>query len=210
MRPLMDPKKENRPPKNRNLKQKPLPLELTAEDAGKALSLSSKTIRNLIHRNVLKGKKVGGKWFVERKSVLDYRAYETKNHPTSAPSHLHGPRKLAVYRLCLHVFETFPWHHSLPEVQEALQAKKLRVIGELGAGFYHFGKRKQHHYKNARSALGSMVAFLDAYPEKHLEKARLFMEEECLPAMGSLLRKLEQHAGGKNLGSPSEPAPPLC
>ena len=70
-------------------------------------------------------------------------------------------------------------------------------LGEIGAGFYQFGKSKQHHYNKARSALGQMLALLDAYPEQGLEKAKQFIGDECLPALGSLMRKLERNSLGE-------------
>lgn len=77
-------------------------------------------------------------------------------------------------------------------VLEQLERIKLLVISEIGSGYYQFGKRKQDHYNKARSALGQMAALLDAYPEQGLEKAKQFITEECLPALGSLMRKLER------------------
>ena len=50
------------------------PLEISAESAGKLLSTSSKTVRNLISRKKLKAKKVAGKWFVDYSSLLTYQA----------------------------------------------------------------------------------------------------------------------------------------
>ena len=186
------------------------PLEISAESAGKLLSTSSKTVRNLISRKKLKAKKVAGKWFVDYKSVLTYQAANLEENqsteqislaksfrsasPSSAGAKL---RSLAAYRLCLHAFETYDWQHSQPLVKEQLERTRLLVIGEIGAGFYQFGKRKQHHYNKARSALGQMAALLDAYPEKGLEKAEQFITEECLPALGSLMRKLERKSSGE-------------
>jgi hypothetical protein len=109
-------------------------------------------------------------------------------------------RDLAAYRLCLHAFETYDWHHSLALIQKQLEKQKLEVICEIGSGFYHFGKNKQFHYNKARSALGQIAALLDAYPEDSLEKARQFITSECLPALGSLVRKLDR----KNQGEKSK------
>lgn len=98
------------------------PLEISAESAGKLLSTSSKTVRNLISRKKLKAKKVAGKWFIDYKSVLTYQAASldenqsteqismTKSFRSASLSSAGGElRSLAAYRLCLHVFETYDW-----------------------------------------------------------------------------------------------------
>ena len=132
---------------------KPHPAELSAEDAGKLLSTSSKTVRNLISRKLLRGKKVNGKWFIEHQSVLDYQAGDQRTPlmPKKQTS-IKGVelRSLAAYRLCLHAFETFDWQHRNALVRERLAQIRLEVIGEIGSGYYQFGKGKQRHYKHSK------------------------------------------------------------
>ncbi len=168
--------------------------ELTAEDAAKVLKVHSRTIRNMIAKKEIRGKKVGGKWFVDKNSLKKLQE-ESKRSYTIPPSNkaANDLRNLAAYRLCVHAFEAFNWTHQNPMLAAHLEEQRIKVIGEIGAGFYSYGKYKNECYVKARYSLGSIVALLGAYPEESLLKAKEFIESECLPAIGNLIRKLEKN-----------------
>lgn len=168
--------------------------ELTAEDAAKVLKVHSRTIRNMIAKKEIRGKKVGGKWFVDKSSLKKWQA-EPKPSNTDNLSNraFNDLRRLAAYRLCVHAFETFNWIHQNPALSAHLEEQRIKVISEIGAGFYSYGKYKNECYVKARYSLGSIVALLGAFPEESLSKAKEFIESECLPAIGNLIRKLEKN-----------------
>ena len=168
--------------------------ELTAEDAANMLKVHSRTIRNMIAKKEIRGKKVGGKWFVDKSSLKKWQTEpgpgNTAKPSNKAPNDL---RRLAAYRLCVHAFEAFNWSHKNPGLSAYLENQRITVISEIGAGFYSFGKYKNECYVKARYSLGSIVALLEAFPEESLTKAKEFIGSECLSAMGNLIRKLEKN-----------------
>ena len=168
--------------------------ELTADEAAQVLRVHPRTIRNMIARKEIRGKKVGSRWFVDKNSLsgLDNKTKSSKPVKTSSEKSL---RQLAVYRLCVHAFQTFTWTHGNAQIAKFLEEHKIKVISEIGAGYYSYGKYKNECYVRARYYLGSIVALLEAFPEDSLIKAREFIELECLPAFGNLIRKIETIRG---------------
>ena len=164
--------------------------EITAEEAAKLLKISPRTVRNMIAKKNLKGRKVGGRWFVEKSSIfaMEHQAEPAKPRKTASAK---GLRQLAAYRLFEHVCQNFTWEHPNSRVAALLEEQRLKVISELGAGYYSYGKYKNQCYIEARYSLGAMLAVLEAFPDDGLTKAREFIELECLPALGSLIKKIE-------------------
>lgn len=144
----------------------------------------------MIAKKEIRGKKVGGRWFVDKNS-LSGRGNKTMLPKPAKASNQKSLRQLAVYRLCVHAFQTFTWNHSNAQIAKFLEDHKVKVISEIGAGYYSYGKYKNECYVRARYSLGSIVALLEAFPEDCLTKAREFIELECLPALGNLIRKIE-------------------
>ena len=72
--------------------------ELTAEDAAKVLKVHSRTIRNMIAKKEIRGKKVGGKWFVDKSSLKKWQT-EPKRSNAANPNNraFNDLRKLAAY-----------------------------------------------------------------------------------------------------------------
>ena len=162
-------------------------------DAAKALNVHPRTITNMIAKKEIVAKKVGGRWFIDRSSLDKMQAQPSSTHDAKSSYQASKDlRRLAAYRLCVHAFETFHWTHQNPTLSSQLEKQRMTVISEIGAGFYSYGKYKNECYVKARYSLGSIVALLEAFPEQKLVKAQEFIESECLPAIGNLIRKLEK------------------
>ncbi len=173
--------------------------EISPEDAAALLGVHPRTIRNLLTKKAIIGLKVGGRWFIDRQSVERYK--EEQNGPSGAKapssSSLLGPRVLAPYRLCLHAFELFPWASGNASVDLRVISLQHSILENLGAGFYSYGAEKKLQYTYARSAIGSLIGLVHPYREKveAISKAIVYLEEECVPAVTSLLRKIEHNQG---------------
>ena len=178
-----------------------LPTEVSPEEAASWLGVSSRTIRNLIKRKSLDAKKVSGKWFIQGSSLRRYKKAEGQaaSSATLKSSAHQGPKRLAAYRLCLYALKDFDVVAKEAEATEELMKRRLEVISELGAGFYSFGKDKLRHYQNARSGLGAIVTLIDAFcDEPRAKECADFVARECIPALGSLIRKLEKTSLGES------------
>jgi excisionase family DNA binding protein len=170
--------------------------EISPEEAAVLLGVHPRTVRNLISRKKVVAAKVNGKWYIDKASVLNLAPGEADAALPKIPPKSHiGPRILAPYRLCLHAFEQFDWQFEAPaHVQARIPLLQLAVLENLGAGFYAYGDEKKRHYRAARAALGGLLGIIHPYRDKNagVSKAIEFLEEECVSATASLIRKLER------------------
>lgn len=112
-----------------------------------------------------------------------------------------GPRALAPYRLSCHLFLEMNWDFDIPPpLLERVKQLQAVILEALGSGFYSYGFEKKRHYLQARSAMGGIIGLLHPYRyhqdigpklRPHLD----FLEEECLQAVASLIRKIERKQG---------------
>jgi excisionase family DNA binding protein len=175
--------------------------EISPEEAATLLGLSTRAIRYLIEEKKLQATKVSGRWFIDQASVLAHKERGQSQKPdaprarSSVPT---GPRALAPYRLCLHAFELMSDTSGHDAVDQRVSQLKLQVLEQLGAGYYSYGDTKKQQYIEARASIGSILGLLYPLREQFasMSKTLSFLEEECIPAIASLLRKLEHKKGG--------------
>ncbi len=183
-------------------------LEISPEDAALRLGVHPRTIRNFIKRGTLKAVKVNNKWYVDLKSVdallTQPKAPEGVGSDRSSrysmePQVDQGPRVLAPYRLSCHLFLEMNWDLDLPQMLRVKQLQSV-ILEALGSGFYSYGFEKKRHYLQARSAMGGIIGLLHPYRYHQDIGPKLrplldFLEEECLQAIASLIRKIERKQG---------------
>ena len=93
------------------------------------------------------------------------------------------------------------WDFDIPPpLLERVKQLQAVILEALGSGFYSYGFEKKRHYLQARSAMGGIIGLLHPYRyhqdigpklRPHLD----FLEEECLQAVASLIRKIERKQG---------------
>ena len=174
--------------------------EISPEEAAGLLAISARSIRYLISEQKIRATKVNGRWFVDYASVLSYRDREvTIKQPYDADQR--GPRTLAPYRLFLHATETLDFHSGHVALDSRVSQLKMRVLETLGAGFYSYGEEKKFQYRAARAMIGRILGLLYPYKDKSAGLLRVtqFLEEECIPSLASLSRKLENKKPQQNL-----------
>lgn len=178
------------------------PTEISPEEAALILGVHSRTIRNLLKRQEIKGVKVNGRWYIDRASLKPIEEAESCGKATEMLSaafpqlsaFARGPRKLAPYRLFCYATQHLQWSLNIPEeTAHRLHQLKMSVLEHFGAGFYSYGPEKRCRYVAARSSLGAIIGLLEPYhSQPEVAKIISFLENECIHAAASLIRKIER------------------
>lgn len=170
-------------------------IEVSPDEAAEMLGLSTRTVRNLISRRVLKAKKVSGKWFIRKDSVdAHLESQPEKEQQESKPSRRFMLEDLSSWRLCLQVFDKMEDSQSNDLLIQRLSSLKIDVLQSIAGGFYSFGEQKLRCYQEAKKSVGSIVGLSKAYRERlQISDRDLdFLEKECIPSLGNLIRKMEK------------------
>ena len=180
--------------------------ELSVSEAAEILGKTERTIRLYVTDKTLKARKVGKKWYLDRKSVEALR--QSRGHlgsveevipeTKSAGSGNSGPNRLACFRLAREAFAMPLWTRADDSlIRDELLKIRTGAIKALGAGFYSYGQRKLDCYAEARAHIGSALGLF--YSEADLlgdgQKEVVFLEEKLIPALNALIKSMERRKG---------------
>lgn len=171
--------------------------EISPEEAAALLAISPRAIRYLISSQKIRAKKVSGRWFALHASVLSYRDDQAVPEMAAANDQ-RGPRAIAPYRLFLQAARTLDFQSGQNELDRRVAELKLHILEALGAGFYSYGGEKKYQYQAARAMMGGILGLLYPYREQSpkLRQTLQFLEEDCIPSLASLSRKLDSKKQG--------------
>lgn len=177
--------------------------ELSVGEAAEFLGKTERTIRLYITEKTIKARKVGKRWYVDRKSLEDFRkssgnfrkydgSFPEKGPETSANS---GPNRLACFRLARQAFALPLWQKDTAELSKVREG----VFRALGAGYYSYGSLKREYYTEARAHIGSALGLI--YSDHELlaegQEEVLFLEEKLMPALNALIKSMEKRERAK-------------
>ena len=184
--------------------------ELSVGEAAEFLGKTERTIRLYITEKTIKARKVGKRWYVDRKSLEDFRkssgnfrkssgnfrkyddSFPEKGPETSANA---GPNRLACFRLARQAFALPLWQKDRAELSQVREG----VFRALGAGYYSYGSLKREYYTEARAHIGSALGLI--YSDHELlaegQEEVLFLEEKLMPALNALIKSMEKRERAK-------------
>lgn len=185
------------------MQKKNPPEELNLSEACELLKVSEKTIRKYIKLRKISASKVGRVWYIDKASLIQFKENNTPDHQaTEADSKPNIPaipagaaiHKLACYRLFLTALHQFDYSKEPEDLIRFFSQQSRECLALLGAGYYAYGRTKKNFYEMARAAIGKIIAILASNPDLYLRhyKSAQFLENDVLPAFGSLMRKLEK------------------
>ena len=172
--------------------------ELSVGEAAEFLGKTERTIRLYITEKTIKARKVGKRWYVDRKSLEDFRkssgnfrkyddSFPEKGPETSENA---GPNRLACFRLARQAFALPLWQKDRAELSQVREG----VFRALGAGYYSYGSLKRKYYNETRAHIGSALGLI--YSDHELlaegQEEVLFLEEKLMPALNALIKSMEK------------------
>ena len=124
---------------------------------------------------------------------------EVKFIPQCIPAERRKEKKniksLACYRLTIEAFKMPMWQQTEnKDYSKCLKEFRYKILEHLGAGYCSFGPGKRYHYDQVRGLVGSILALMysDDNASTIYEKDLLFLENDLLLAITSLIRKIER------------------